>query len=314
MRFNILRHRAVLLLMISMCCARSYAQTALATLNAQVFDTQHALIADATATITNAATAAQQKTQTSAEGTFRFESLPPATYTVHVERQGFAPVDAENVVLHTADEVTINITLNVGSATQTVTVNALTNDSPAISLTVTREFVDNMPLNGRSLQDLVQLAPGAISTGTGFYSIDGQRMDSNYFTVDGVSANLGGLNNFAELRGFGPAVSGSTPAQTASGTTQSMIAVDDLQEFTVQTSGYTAEYGRNSGGQLQFTSRSGTNEHHGSAFEYFRTSALLLPTLSSCCWLHVPLRLRRRIAGRRGGASIQDQLKLLPER
>lgn len=252
------------------------AQTALATLNGEVFDPQHALIADAAVTITNVETGVQQRVQTSTEGSFKFDSLPPDTYTVHVERAGFTPVSAENVVLHTADDVAIKITMNVGSSNQTVTVNAnaLTNDSPAISLTVTHEFVENMPLNGRSVQDLIQLAPGAVSTGFGYYSINGQRMDSNSFTVDGVSANLGGLNNSADIRGVGPGLSGSTPAQTTSGTTQSLVPIDDLQEFTVQTSGYDAEYGRNPGGQLEFTTRSGTNQFHGSLFEYFRNTGL----------------------------------------
>ena len=108
----------------------------------------------------------------------------------------------------------------------------------------------------------------------GFYSIDGQRMDSNNFTVDGVSVNLGGLENNADIHGFGPGLSGSTPAQTSSGTTQSMVSVDDLQEFTIQTSGYTADYGRYPGGQVQFTTRSGTNDYHGTLFEYFRNEAL----------------------------------------
>ena len=261
------------------CCAAGNlrAQTGQATLNGQVFDTQHAAIADADVTITNSATAAQLKLQSSADGSFRFENLPPATYTLHVERQGFAVANTENVVLHTADYVSVTVTLKVGWASETITVTAtpLTNDSPSISLTVAQEFVENMPLNGRSVQDLIQLAPGTISAyGSGFYTIDGQRMDSNYYSVDGVSANLGGLNNTADIRGNGPYLSGSTPVQTASGTTQSMTSVDDLQEFTIQTSGYTADLGRNPGGQVQFTTRSGTNDFHGSLFEYFRNTAL----------------------------------------
>lgn len=252
------------------------AQTGRATLNGQVFDPQHSAVPDAGVTITNMATTAQQNARTNGDGAFTFAALEPGTYSLHVERAGFAAADTTNIVLHTADNVTIPINLQVGSTSQSVTVNAsaLTNDSPAISLTVTREFVENMPLNGRSLQDLIQLAPGAVSTGFGYYAIDGQRMDSNSFAVDGVSANLGGLNDSADIRGYGPGLSGSAPAQTVSGTTQSLVPVDDLQEFTVQTSGYDAEYGRNPGGQFQFTTRSGSNEYHGSLFEYFRNTDL----------------------------------------
>jgi len=127
-----------------------------------------------------------------------------------------------------------------------------------------------MPLNGRSFQDLIQLAPGAVSANQGYYSIDGQRQDANNFTVDGVSANLGGVFNDAGQDG---GVSGNSPSQTVLGTTQSLVSIDALQEFKIQTSGYTAEYGRNPGGQVGFTTRSGTNDIHGTLFEYLRNTA-----------------------------------------
>ncbi len=116
------------------------------------------------------------------------------------------------------------------------------------------------------------IAGGSGGTNSGYFSINGQRADANNFTVDGVSANLGGLNNSGNSHP-GAGLSGSSPAQSALGTTQSLASIEALQEFTIQTSGYTAEYGRKPGGQIQFTTRSGTNEIHGSAFEYLRNTA-----------------------------------------
>jgi hypothetical protein len=139
-------------------------------------------------------------------------------------------------------------------------------------MTVTQDFIDNMPLNGRSLDDLIALAPGASPAGDyGVFSINGQRSDGNNFTVDGVSANMAGYN----APDYGSpynALSGSIPAFTALGTTQSIVPLDALQEFTIQTTGYTAENGRMPGGQVEFTTRSGTDSLHGSLFEYLRNN------------------------------------------
>jgi hypothetical protein len=140
-------------------------------------------------------------------------------------------------------------------------------------MTVSREFVENMPLNGRSFQDLIQLAPGAVSSQNGYYSINGQRTDSNIYTVDGVSANLGGYNTRSSNFVGGADLSGSSPSQTILGTTQSLASIDSLQEFTIQTSGYAAEFGRSPGGQVQFTTRSGSSDLHGSLFDYLRNTA-----------------------------------------
>jgi hypothetical protein len=250
------------------------AQTNYATLNGQVVDAQNAVIPDAAVTIISTTTAVQRQTASNKDGSFTFPSLQPGTYSLRAEHEGFASMDVTDLTLHTADNLAVVVKLKVGSVKQTVTVSGeTTNDSPAISMTVTREFIENMPLNGRSFQDLIQLAPGTVSSQNGYYSINGQRTDSNNYTVDGVSANLGGYNNNASLgSNSGAGLSGSSPSQTILGTTQSLASVDSLQEFTIQTSGYAAEYGRNPGGQVQFTTRSGGNEIHGTLFEYFRNT------------------------------------------
>src|SRR6202040_2926315 len=110
---------------------------------------------------------------------------------------------------------------------------------------------------------------------TGEFSVNGQRAESNYYAVDGVSANVGASvgGNMTQTAG----ASGSLPGATALGTTQALVSVDALQEFRVQSSTYSAEYGRNPGGQFAFETKSGTNQWHGTAYDYLRNGALAAP-------------------------------------
>ncbi len=138
-----------------------------------------------------------------------------------------------------------------------------------------RTFVENFSLNGRSFQTLIALAPGVVHTATsqndqGQFSVNGQRADANYFSVDGVSANFGitGAATLVQTAG------GALPAFSASGGTNSLVSVDATQEFRVQTSSFAPEFGRTPGGQISIATRSGSNAFHGTLFEYFRNSVL----------------------------------------
>jgi hypothetical protein len=255
------------------------AQTGLATLSGTVTDPTGALLPKATVTVTNEDTGVSQKTETTRAGVYVMEALNPGRYRVDVEHQGFKQIEVIDLVLHTQDVISRNFTLPVGAMSETIQVDGNRNaisDSPSVSLTVTREFIEDMPLNGRSLQNLEALAPGAVSSASdaGLFSINGQHDDANNFTVDGVSANTNpNVANLSTPEGSG-GMAGAYPSQTVLGTTQSLAPLDALQEFKVQTSGYSAEYGRNPGGQFELTTRSGTNDAHGTLFDYFRNEAL----------------------------------------
>ena len=170
----------------------------------------------------------------------------------------------------------------LGSATEQVTVEAtgheINTTDASVSTVVDRNFVETMPLNGRSFQSLILLAPGALTASpqdgtnsgiTGEYSVNGQRADGNNFTIDGISAN--NAPNFINAAGAGSA--GSLPTSSAIGTTQALISVDALQEFRISTSTSSAEFGRQPGAQVAFQSRSGTNTWHGTAFDDVRNDA-----------------------------------------
>ena len=195
------------------------------------------------------------------------------------EREGFTTSELPNVILNVNDRISIAIQLKVGSV-QGQTVNVvdsptLIDESPGTATVVDRQFVGNLPLNGRSFQALMTLSPGVVITRStnpeqGQFSVNGQRANANYFTVDGVSANIGVAIGDDPYQ----SASGSLPGLAVSGGTNNLVSVDALQEIKIQTSTYAAEFGRTPGAQVQLITRSGTNQFHGSAFNYFRNEAL----------------------------------------
>src|SRR5206468_6497040 len=148
--------------------------------------------------------------------------------------------------------------------------------SPAVSTSLSRQMIENLPLDGRSLQPIVTLTPGVTITRPTFaeqgqFSVNGQRANANYFLVDGVSANIGVA---AGADGLGQSGGGSLPGMTAFGSTQSLLSMDTVQELKIQTSSYAAEFGRTPGAQVVITTRSGTDVFRGTLFEYFRGGAI----------------------------------------
>src|SRR5262249_30640126 len=144
----------------------------------------------------------------------------------------------------------------------------LSGGTGAVSTVVDRALVENLPLNGRSFQSLITLAPGGGLTAPAFneqgqFSVNGQRPDANSFTVDGVSANFGVTGYFPLMQTAG----GALPALSAQGGTNGLVSVEALQEFRIQTSSFAPEFGRTPGGQVSIVTRSGSNAFHGTAYE-----------------------------------------------
>jgi hypothetical protein len=257
-----------------------HAQSATATLSGSVVDPNGAVIPGVNVAVINLSQGFQRTTTTNTDGIFVVPLLPPATYTVKAEHQGFTTAEVRDVVLNVNDQVRLNIQLKVGGITgQTVDIvdaPPLIDESPAVGTTVDRQFVGNLPLNGRSFQSLITLTPGTVLTGasgveSGQFSVNGQRADANYFTVDGVSANVG--TTYGVGAGYSQSSAGALPALAATGGTNNLVSVDALQEFKVLTSTYAPEFGRSPGGQVSIVTRSGTNDFHGTLFEYFRNDA-----------------------------------------
>ena len=283
-RSKSLRNRRILSVLLSSCllviiyCSLTimvYAQSSAAKLNGDVVDQNGAVVPNATVMIVNPNTGFSREVTTDDHGFYSFPPLAAGTYVITVRREGFAPIETKDVILNVGDQKSLKIQLKAGDVNASVTVDssaeAIRTDA-AVSTVVDRQFVSNIPLNGRSFQSLITLTPGVVvvpsgTTNTnGQFSVNGQRAGSNNFLVDGVSANFGGAPGFFG----GSSTSGNLPALTTLGTTQSLVSVDALEEFRVETSTYAAEYGRQPGGQISMVTRSGTNAFHGSIYDYVR--------------------------------------------
>ncbi|HEY9127144.1 MAG TPA: carboxypeptidase-like regulatory domain-containing protein, partial [Acidobacteriaceae bacterium] len=254
----------------------AFGQIESGTLSGTVSDHAGARIANAKVTITDVGTNLSQTVQTGPEGSFHFAQLKPSTYRLSIAASGFKEGVLSGIVLHSQDNLAEEIKLEVGSSGEQISVDAQTEQletSNAISTTVDRKFIENMPLNGRSFQALIALTPGNVTaktyyTNSGQFSVNGQRTDANYFSIDGVSANVGitqGSNVY-----LGTAGGGSAQATSNNGGYNNLVSVDAMQEYKMQSSTFDAEYGRTTGAQLSIVTRSGTNQFHGKVFEYLR--------------------------------------------
>jgi len=264
------------------------AQSPNGTINGLVLDPSNKVIGGADILVINDATGLKYSGKTNDDGIYVVPNLPPGAYRLQVSKVGFKTIIKPDIVLNIQDALSINFTLPVGAVFETVTVEggaSMVNTTDAsVSSVVDQSYVKNMPLNGRSFQDLILLTPGIVTVSpqsgatlgtSGEFSVNGQRTESNYYTVDGVSANVGAAVGFSMTEGAG--ASGSVAASTALGSTQALVSVDDLQEFRVQSSTYSAEYGRNPGGQFAFETKSGANQWHGSAYDYLRNGVVDAP-------------------------------------
>jgi hypothetical protein len=258
----------------------SLGQSEAATLSGLITDPQGKVVPAVAVEVTNVDTNVSVHQGTNSSGLYVVVGLKPGRYRVSVTKEGFRRIDLTDLVLNVQDVLSRNFQLQLGPVLASITVvadatNINTTDG-SVSTIVDHSYIENMPLNGRSFQDLILLTPGVVTNspqspgvagGSGEFSVNGQRTESNYYTVDGVSASTGTYPGY-----IGPELSGSVPTSTSLGTTQSLVSVDALEEFRVQSSTYSAEYGRNPGGQFSFATRSGANKWHGTAYDYLRNN------------------------------------------
>ena len=263
------------LLLVSLAANSALAQLETATVSGQVVDPSGLSITGAQVKLVDIDRDITAGTATNPSGLYTFPSVRPGRYRMEVTATGFKVVNVTGMIVNVQDHIEQNFHLQVGSVAESVTVTAgapLVNTTDAtVSTVVDRQFAENLPLNGRSFQTLIQLTPGVVLTAnngvdTGQFSVNGQRATSNYWMVDGVSANIGIGASSLPGNGLGGAL-GST---SVLGGTNSLVSVDAMQEFRIQTSTFAPEFGRTPGAQISIVTRSGTNQFHGTAFDYLR--------------------------------------------
>jgi hypothetical protein len=254
-------------------------QTEAATLSGLITDPQGRVVPDVAVDVTNVDTNVSVHQTTNNVGLYVVVGLKPGRYRVSVTKEGFRRIDLTDLVLNVQDVLSRNFQLQLGPVLASITVvadslNVNTTDA-SVSTVIDRQFVERLPLNGRSINMLLQLTPGVViapsnNAAPGQFSIAGQRTDSNNFTVDGVSANFGVVSiPIPYATG-----TGSAQAFSAIGGTSSLVSVEALQEFRIETSSVAPEFGRAPGGQVILTTRSGTNDFHGGGYEYFRNDVM----------------------------------------
>ncbi|MCI0661235.1 MAG: carboxypeptidase regulatory-like domain-containing protein, partial [Acidobacteria bacterium] len=245
------------------------AQTVGASIQGIVTDSNGAALPGAKVEARNVATGATQTVTTDSEGRYRLPLLQSGNYEIRVTASGFQPLLRRGITLAVGQELVADATLTVGQIESLVTIEAtsaqINTTSAALSGLVTREEIRDLPLNGRSFQQLALLQTGvsaALAAGndpvggrTPKISINGARPEQNNFLLDGTD-----INN----------VYNKTPGSVAG----VLLGVEAILEFQVLTNAYSAEFGRSAGGVINAVTRSGTNDYHGSLFHFHRNSAL----------------------------------------
>ena len=204
----------------------------------------------------NMSTDAEQSVSTGPEGQYHFFALQPGTYAIMVAKSGFAALRREGVTLRVGDQISVDLPLQIGNVEQSVNVNAATPLLQAsrgtVSFVVEQQKVVTLPLDGRNFVPLIALSPGVMLPPTSTLPrINGSRPRVSEYIYDGIS------------------VLQPEPGQVAY-----FPVVDAIEEFRVETNSYSAEYGRSNGGVIMVNHKTGSNEFHGSLFEFFRNEAL----------------------------------------
>jgi hypothetical protein len=244
------------------------AQISTGQISGLVTDPTNASVATASINITNLQTAASRTVQTDSSGNFTVTELPIGSYKVDVTKDGFTTQSRRGLTLVADGRLTVNFQLQIGSVNQSVEVistpvEQINTVSGEVSRVIDSHQVENLTMNGRNYVQLMTLVPGAVVTNPDQFSvttslasnnqtINGNRADSNNLTVDGAYNSVAGSNS----------------------SLVNNVSPDFIEEVKLQTSNFSAEYGRFSGAAYNIITKSGSNQFHGGLFEFFRNDAL----------------------------------------
>jgi hypothetical protein len=259
----------------------------------------------ATVTVKSLETGAARVTFTDDGGSFYAVALPVGPQEIRVEKMGFQSAVRTGIDLAVGQDAAVHLTLEVGERTQTITVTAeaslVNTTTSSVAGLVSEREIRELPLNGRSFDNLITLNPGAISytlrspqttTNNGnTFSVAGRRPSENMFLLNGIE--LGGSSQLANTPG---------------GVSQNLLGIDGVREFNLLMDTYSAEYGKRAGGQVSIVTKSGTNALHGSVFEFLRNSGLDARNFFDQNF--VPPFRRNQFGGSLGGPLKRDKLFL----
>src|SRR3989449_2372080 len=295
-----------LVVLISLGTCLSVAQTSTATILGTVKDSTGALIPGASITVKHTESGLTRTAISSERGGYNLPLLPVGAYEITTTMPGFKQAVRTGINLVVGQEAVVDLTLEVGANAETVTVSE---EAPLVNTTtsstsgvITEQQVKDLPLNGRSFDQLITLNVG-VSNATSntldsgnwnMFSVAGKRPETNRFVINGIDW-VGGNANGQYI--------------TPEGASRQMLGVEAVREFNVLTDTYSAEYGKRAGGQISIVTTSGTNKLHGSAFEYLRNSALDARNFFDQTIGTPPFR-RNQFGGALGGPLKKDKMFL----
>ena len=271
---HVMRNCFLLAMLVCIVTGMGKAQVTSATVTGVISDHTGAVIGDTSVSLTNLNTGVISKTTTNAQGVYRISGLINGIYKETLSKGQFKSISKDQIELHSGDVVELSFVLEVGSTTETVTVAAgepiIDTQSTTVGVTIEGRQVEEAPLNGRNTMNLIALSPGVVpggsSQGAAVASMSGGRFNpagmGNYTIGGAVSGWNSTMLDGAPLNATGQNWQMFTPSQ------------DAVAEFHVDTNAPSAQYGRFAGGVTNFTTKSGTNKFHGSAYEYVRNTLL----------------------------------------
>src|SRR5215470_5265505 len=254
----------VVVLLLAVSCHRLHCQSLDTSILGTASDSSGAVLPNATVTVTSLATGIKKTNVTGSEGQYAIRYLAPGTYDVMIAAPGFASQKRTGIVLQLNEQSKIDFTLSAGASEQTVQVEGkqplLQSENAALGAVIDKERTQNLPLNGRKFDDLAVLTPGVSVYNPDLHtsSTDGSAISSN-----------GGRSTWGQVN-----VDGVTMVNNRHAYVNLFPSIDAIEEFTVQTGNYSAEYGGSAGSNVNIQLKSGTNQIHGSAFEFIRNDAV----------------------------------------
>ena len=244
------------------------AQTNTGRISGTVMDASGAVIPNASVIVTNAATNSARTATTDENGFYTVTNLPAATYIVAVEQKGFKKIVQTDISLTADARLTVDVTLQPGEVSETVEISTVVGEtvnttSGEVARVIDSQQVQNLALNGRNYIQLLTLIPGVAQT-----TDDQLELSASLATnTQSINGNRGQMTNMT--------VDGGTNLQSGSNASQiNNVGIDFIQEVKIQTANFSAEYGRNSGAQVNVVTKGGGNDFHGSAFEFLRNDVL----------------------------------------
>ena len=271
--------RLIPAIIVCLACGAPASAQRLANLYGRVLDPSEAAVAGASITVVSGDTGFRRFTESQPDGEYAVGSLQPGVYKITVRKEGFRTMVRFNVRLEAAQPARADFLLSMGAIEETITVEGtaplLSPDEASTETRVFHDEIERLPLNGRGLLALLELSPGTNVTPAtrgeaGQFTANGQRPNSNYFTVDGMSANTGVAAGGLPAQASG----GVLPAMSAFGSLDSLMPLEAVEEFRVQTSNAAPDVSRLPGAVVALTSRSGSNQFHGSVVYRFRHELL----------------------------------------